>query len=92
MPNRLTPVVKTPYEGQNDGMDDDDDKTVSDEYEYAPLRVPSDVDTMSAQAQLSVAAEYGGWELARVLKFSDGTRKVTLRRKPGKRLLPGLSY
>lgn len=71
---------------------DDDDSNSDGGYEYAPLRVPSDVDTLSAQAQLSVAAEFGGWELARVLKFADGTRKVTLRRKPGKRLLPGLSY
>ncbi|GAA4897409.1 hypothetical protein LX16_1132 [Stackebrandtia albiflava] len=70
----------------------DVDSSAADGYEYTPLRLPSDLDTLSAQAQLSVAAEYGGWELARVLRFADGTRKVTLRRKPGKRLLPGLSY
>jgi hypothetical protein len=61
-------------------------------YEYAPLRLPSDIDTLSAQARLTVAAESGGWELARVLRYADGTRKVTLRRKASNRLLPGLSY
>lgn len=84
-------MAKSPRTRQNDRMDDDESGG-DDAYEYAPLRVPSDVDTLSAQAQLSVAAEFGGWELARVLKFADGSRKVTLRRKPGKRLLPGLSY
>ncbi|CAM3160483.1 DUF5703 family protein [Stackebrandtia soli] len=69
-----------------------DDDVNSPAYEYAPLRLPADVDLVSAQASLAVAAEYGGWELARVLRFADGTRKVTLRRKPGKHLLPGLSY
>ncbi len=85
------PVVKPPRTRQTVLMDEEE-SDADDAYEYAPLRVPSDVDTVSAQEQLSVAAEYGGWELARVMKFADGSRKVTLRRKPGKRLLPGFSY
>ena len=51
------------------------------EWEYAPLRIPADVGRMSAAAQLSLHAEFGGWELARVLRYGDGTRRVVLRRK-----------
>ncbi|MGH8876411.1 MAG: DUF5703 family protein [Stackebrandtia sp.] len=71
----------------------DDESSSPGSYEYAPLRLPTDIDNLSAQAQLSVAAEYGGWELARVRRYADGTRKVILRRKTsGRSLLPGLSY
>jgi Family of unknown function (DUF5703) len=63
------------------------------DWEYAPLRIPADVPRMNAAAQLSLHAEFGGWELARVQRYVDGTRQVTLRRK--RRLtpvpLPGLS-
>ena len=43
-------------------------------------------------SQLSLHAEFGGWELARVLRYVDGTRQVTLRRKrrPTPVPLPGL--
>ena len=51
------------------------------EWEYAPLRIPADVGRISAAAQLSLHAEFGGWELARVQRFVDGTRQVVLRRK-----------
>jgi len=61
-------------------------------YEYAPLRLPPDVDTTSAQAQLAVQAEFGGWELARVRRYRDGTRQVVLRRRLRGDPLPGLSY
>lgn len=50
-------------------------------WEYAPLRVPAEVSHLSAAAQLSLHAEFGGWELARVLRYADGTRRVVLRRK-----------
>jgi hypothetical protein len=36
---------------------------------------------MSAQVELTIRAEYGGWELARVRLYADGTRKVVLRRR-----------
>jgi len=63
------------------------------EWEYAPLRIPADVTRVTAAAQLALHAEYGGWELARVQRFVDGTRKVVLRRKrrPSPVPLPGLS-
>jgi hypothetical protein len=51
------------------------------DYEYAPLRLPPNVDRMTAAVQLAVAAEYEGWELARVRLFGDGTRQVLLRRR-----------
>lgn len=62
------------------------------DWEYAPLRIPAETSRMSAAAQLSLHAEFGGWELARVVKYTDGTRRVLLRRKrrPGQLPLPGL--
>ena len=47
---------------------------------------------MTAAVQLTIAAEYAGWELARVRLFGDGTRKVELRRKRSSPSLPALSY
>jgi hypothetical protein len=61
-------------------------------YEYAPLRLPANVDRMTATAQLTIQAEYAGWELARVRLFRDGTRKVVLRRRTDGQPQPGLSY
>ena len=63
------------------------------DWEYAPLRIPADVSRNIAAAQLTLHAEFGGWELARVVRYMDGTRRVTLRRKrrPGSVPLPGLS-
>jgi len=68
-----------------DGADSD--------WEYAPLRIPADVNRVNAAAQLSLHAEFGGWELAQVVGYGDGSRQVTLRRR--RRMsplpLPGLS-
>lgn len=61
-------------------------------YEYAPLRLPADVDRVTAAAQLAVQAEFAGWELARVRLYADGTRRVVLRRPRSTTLQPGLSY
>jgi hypothetical protein len=61
------------------------------DYEYAPLRLPANVDRVTATAQLTIQAEYSGWELARVRLFRDGTRQVVLRRKADSDLLPGPS-
>ena len=51
------------------------------DYEYAPLRLPANVDRLTATAQLTLQAEYAGWELARVQLYRDGTRQVVLRRR-----------
>jgi hypothetical protein len=62
------------------------------DYEYAPLRLPSNVDRLTAAVQLTIQAEYSGWELARVRLFRDGTRQVMLRRRVANQPRPGLSY
>jgi hypothetical protein len=62
------------------------------DYEYAPLRLPAAVDRKTAAVQLAVAAEYSGWELARVRLFRDGTRHVLLRRRRTARAQPIPSY
>lgn len=61
------------------------------EYEYAPMRLPSNVDRLTATAQLAIQAEFAGWELARVQLFRDGTRQVMLRRRKRDIPQPGLS-
>jgi hypothetical protein len=62
------------------------------DYEYVPLRLPPNVDRMTAAAQLAIQAEFSGWELARVRLFRDGTRQVVLRRRLVDKSQPGLSY
>ncbi|MBG0567462.1 DUF5703 family protein [Actinoplanes aureus] len=62
------------------------------DYEYAPLRLPSNVDKLTAAAQLAIQAEFSGWELAKVQLFRDGTRKVMLRRRIQATPQPNLSY
>ena len=51
------------------------------DYEYVPVRIPPGIDRVTAAVQLSLHAEYGGWELSTVRLHADGTRKVTLRRR-----------
>lgn len=63
------------------------------DWEYAPLRIPADTPRPTAAARLTLHAEYGGWELARVVRYMDGTRRVWLRRTrrpPANLPLPGL--
>jgi hypothetical protein len=60
------------------------------DYEYAPLRLPPDVDRVTAAVRLTIQAEYGGWELASVRLLKDGTRHVVLRRPRVTTPLPGL--
>jgi len=54
---------------------------MSDEYEWAPLRLPPEVTRISASTRLSIEAEYRGWELTRVRLYTDGSRRILLRRK-----------
>jgi hypothetical protein len=69
-------------------MDAMSTETAEPDYEYAPLRIPSDVSRLNAAAQLTLHAEFGGWELARVARYADGSRRVTLRRKRRKTSVP----
>jgi len=62
----------------------------SDEFEYQPLRIDPRVSRSAAASMLAIRAEFAGWELARVLRFPDGTRRVWLRRKRSPALLPDL--
>jgi hypothetical protein len=57
------------------------DTELSDEYDWAPLRLPPEVTRISASTRLSIEAEYRGWELTRVRLYTDGSRRVLLRRK-----------
>jgi hypothetical protein len=68
----------------NDGVVDGD-------WEYRPLTLPPGVSRVTAAVQLSIQAEYSGWELSRVRLYSDGTRRVLLRRRRTKTRMPGLS-
>ena len=54
---------------------------LSDDYEWIPLRLPPDVTRVSASTRLSTEAEYRGWELTRVRRYTDGSRRVLLRRR-----------
>ena len=54
---------------------------MSDEYEWVPFRLPPEVTRFSASTRLSIEAEYRGWELTRVRLYTDGSRRVLLRRK-----------
>ncbi len=64
-------------------------KSLRTEYEYVPVRIPPGTDRASAAVLLSLQADTGGWELARVLLHADGTRKVTMRRRWTHAHLPG---
>ena len=54
---------------------------LSDEYEWIPLRLPPEVTRISASTRLSIEAEYRGWELTKVRLYTDGNRRILLRRK-----------
>ena len=74
----------------------DDASGSDDQWEYAPLRIPADVSGVNAAVRLALHAEYGGWELARTQRWTDGRRQVLLRRRrrPGNveaLPLPGLT-
>ena len=54
---------------------------LSDDYEWIPLRLPPEVTRLTASIRLSIEAEYRGWELTRVRLYTDGSRRVLLRRR-----------
>jgi hypothetical protein len=60
------------------------------EYEYAPLRIPPGTSRSAAAQFMSMQADTGGWELARLQLHADGTRKVIMRRRMRLSYLPGL--
>lgn len=58
------------------------------DWEYAPLRIGPHTGVGLAAQMLAAQAGVGGWELARVLKYADGTRKVVMRRRRRHEHLP----
>ena len=66
----------------------DQPSAYEDQWEYAPVRIPSGTGVNAAAQMLSAQSGVGGWELARLLKFGDGTRKVVMRRRRRHEHLP----
>ncbi len=50
------------------------------QYSYLVVYLPRGISRDSARKILTDHAEYGDWELTRLLLFADGSRKATLRR------------
>lgn len=50
------------------------------EYEYWEFRLPRGTSRNAARQVMTDHAEYGRWEVARVLLYRDGSRRITLRR------------
>jgi hypothetical protein len=51
------------------------------DFEFRRVSVPRTVGRSALRQILSAEAEYGGWELDRLRLFTDGTRRVVLRRR-----------
>jgi Family of unknown function (DUF5703) len=51
------------------------------EYEFQRFQLPRTLSRSAVRRLLTAHAEYGGWELARLRLYADGTRKVELRRR-----------
>lgn len=51
------------------------------EYEFQRFSLPRTISRSAVRRLLIDHAEYGGWELARLRLFPDGSRKVELRRR-----------
>ncbi len=51
------------------------------EYEIERMRLDRSLSRNAVRQLLTEQAEYGGWELARLRRYRDGTRDVWVRRK-----------
>ncbi len=51
------------------------------EYEEQRVRLSRELSRGAVRKMLTDHAEYGGWELARLRRYRDGTRDVWIRRK-----------
>lgn len=54
---------------------------VDEDWEYRRLQLPPGISRRAAATQLSIHAEFAGWELSTVRLYSDGTRRIWLRRR-----------
>lgn len=50
-------------------------------YEYRAVSIPRDADREQTKQLLQIHADYGDWELSSHEIWSDGRRKVTVRRR-----------
>lgn len=62
--------------------------SITGEWEYAPLRIPSGTGRSAAAQMMSLQSDVGGWELAKLQLFADGTRRVVMRRRTRLSYLP----
>ncbi|MFC7572456.1 DUF5703 family protein [Klenkia terrae] len=62
--------------------------SITGEWEYAPLRIPSGTGRSAAAQMMSLQSDVGGWELAKLQMFADGTRRVVMRRRARLSYLP----
>ena len=62
--------------------------SISGDYEYAPLRIPSGTSRSAAAQMMALQSDVGGWELARLQVHADGTRRVVMRRRARLSYLP----
>ncbi len=51
------------------------------EYEFQRFSLPRTISRSAVRRLLVDHAEYGGWELARLRLYPDGSRRVVLRRR-----------
>jgi Family of unknown function (DUF5703) len=51
------------------------------DYQFREISLPRGLTIRQAQQLLTEQADIGRWELARVRRFADGSRRVTLRRR-----------
>lgn len=51
------------------------------DYEFQRFQLPRTISRAAVRRMLTERAEYGGWELARLRLYADGSRKVELRRR-----------
>ena len=63
----------------------------NDEFEYQGLRIDANTSRSAAASMLAIRSEFAGWELDRVLRFEDGSRRVWMRRRRSPGMLPDLT-
>ncbi len=51
------------------------------EYQIERVRLGRHISRRAVRQLLTDQAEYGGWELARLRRYADGSREVWMRRK-----------
>jgi hypothetical protein len=61
------------------------------EYEFERFQLSRTLSRAAVRRLLTERAEYGGWELARLRLYPDGTRRVELRRRIIRIRRPALS-